>query len=123
MSESALPQSGFIARLRAAVADSLKYWELRRLFYNLVLALVVIGHFAWAWPQSRAHVSADLGLGMFLLAVLANIAYSVAYLPDLFLQLSGLREAKDYGRPILLAVGTAFAAVLTHFFCLGFFGD
>jgi hypothetical protein len=40
---------------------------------------------------------------------------------DLFVQLSGLDAAWRRGRVVLLVVGTAFAATITHFFAQGMF--
>jgi hypothetical protein len=76
-----------------------------------------------AWPGSREKLSLDLALGIFLLAVLANIAYCAAYLGDLFVQFSGLHEAWRRGRLVLLAVGIMFAATNTHFFAKGLFRE
>jgi hypothetical protein len=108
--------------LAGYVASSLRYWEPRRFIYNSVLALVVLGHFFLAWPNSRERLSFDLLLGLFFLAVLANVCYCAAYLADLFVQFSGLHEAWHRGRVVLLIVGTAFAAAITHFFVKGFWG-
>jgi len=104
------------------VAKGLRYWEPRRLIYNGVLTLVVVGHFLIGWPGSREKLSFDLVLGLFLLAVLANVAYCAAYLADLFVQFSGLDAAWRRGSVVLLIVGTAFAATIAHFFAKGIFG-
>ena len=113
--------SGTLPRLAELVADALRYWELRRILYNLVLGLVVIAHFAHAWPASRILLEPGSLLGLFILAVLANAAYCAAYVADLFVQLSGFREGWLRWRWGLFAIGLAFAAVLTHFFSLGMF--
>jgi hypothetical protein len=105
--------------LRAYAANALRYWEPRRLIYNGVLASVVLVHFALAWPASRERVSLDILLGMFVLAVFANIAYCAVYAVDLFVQFAGLDAAWRVGRVVLLIVGTAFAAAITHFFVQG----
>ena len=110
-----MTDSGFIGRAAVYVADALKYWEPRRLIYNAVLAVVVLGH-AWAgWPDSRGILSLDIFLGLFFLAVLANVCYCAVYVVDLFVQFSGLREAWAKGRVAVLTIGTAFAAVIAHF--------
>jgi hypothetical protein len=114
------PVEGFFARLSVYAANALRYWEPRRVIFNGVLALVVAAEFLVAWPASRARVSVDTVLGLFLLAVLANIAYCAAYAADLFVQFAGLDAAWRRGRIVLLIVGTAFAAALTHFFAAGF---
>jgi hypothetical protein len=52
---------------------------------------------------------------MFVLGVIANVAYCAVYAIDLFVQFSGLDAAWRVGRVVLLIVGTAFAAAITHF--------
>jgi hypothetical protein len=104
-----------LGQLRELVTDALRYWELRRLFYNVLLALIVLAHFIASWPASRAALTTDSALGLFLLAVIANVAYSVVYVPDVFIQFSGFRDSRSRWRLAFLVVGFAFAAVLTHF--------
>jgi hypothetical protein len=96
-------------------AEALRYWEPRRLLYNLALAAVVLAHVLSAWPAWKSALTFDVILQLFFLAVLANIAYCAAYAVDLFVQFSGLREAWPRWRWVVLATGTAFAAVITHF--------
>jgi hypothetical protein len=62
-------------------------------------------------------------LGLFFLAVLANICYCGVYAIDLFVQFSGLRTFWAKGRVIVLVVGTAFAAVIAHFFSTNIFAS
>jgi hypothetical protein len=112
---------GMLTRVGGYAAASLRWWEPRRLWYNAVLAAVVATHFWGALPASREQLSLDLLLTVFFLAVLANVAYCAAYVPDLFVQLSGLDAAWRRGRPVVWAVGTAFAATLTHFWSLALF--
>jgi hypothetical protein len=116
---SGAPLTSFIARLSAYAANALRYWEPRRLIYNGVLALVVIGHLVVRWPTLQTKVSVDSALGVFILAVLANVAYCAVYAADLFVQFSGLDDAWRRGRVILLIIGTAFAATITHFVMSG----
>src|SRR5262249_7954530 len=101
--------------------DALRYWEPRRVVYNLVLTAVVLGHLVSAWPASRSALSLDGVLRVFILAVLANVAFSMVYIADLFIQLSGFRDSRHVWRWWLLFVGFAFAAVLVHFISGGIF--
>ncbi|HEV8337568.1 MAG TPA: hypothetical protein VGR67_14235 [Candidatus Polarisedimenticolia bacterium] len=110
-----------LGEIREFATDALRYWELRRLFYNLLLAIIVAGHFFAAWPASRSSLTLDGILGLFLLSVLANVAYSAVYVADVFIQVSGFRASRARWRWILLIVGFSFAAVLTHFMSSGFF--
>ena len=40
--------------IRETLADAARFWEPRRILYNLVLAAVTIAWFAHAWPNFRA---------------------------------------------------------------------
>jgi hypothetical protein len=113
---------GLVGRFSSYAANGLRYWEPRRVLYNGALAAVVLVHFLLAWPSSRDKLSLDLLLGVFFLAVLANIAYCAAYLADLFVLFAGLEGAWRWGRMVLLSVGTLFAAGITHFFARVMFG-
>ena len=57
------------------------------------------------------------------LAVLANVCYCAVYIVDLFVQFSGLHGAWTKGRIAILTVGTAFAAVIAHFFAMNIFNN
>jgi hypothetical protein len=103
-------------RFSTYVANGLRYWEPRRVIYNGVLAVVVIVHVMLAWPSAREKLTSDVVLSLFILAVLANVAYCAVYVVDLFVQFSGLDTEWRRGRVVLLIVGTAFAATLAHFF-------
>jgi len=111
--------SGEHPGFRELASDALRYWEPRRLLYNLALLVVVLVHFITAWPGSRTLVTRDSLLGLFFLAVLANVAYCAAYAVDLFVQFSGQRTAWTRWRWAVFAIGTAFAAVITHFMTAG----
>ncbi len=107
--------------LRDSATDALKFWEPLRLLYNGVLAVIVIGYFFAAYPQSKSRLTLDTVFVVFVLAVLANVAYCAAYIPDLFAQTSAFRDAWLRFRWILFAIGLAFAAILTRFFALDIF--
>lgn len=113
--------AGVLPRLREVTTDALRYWEVRRIVYNVLLAIIVGAHFLAAWPASFHAITFNGVLGLFVLAVLANVAYSAVYIVDVFVQLSGFRASRAYWRWIVLLVGFSFAAVLTHFFSSGMF--
>jgi hypothetical protein len=122
-SASRTPADGFLARTSGYAANGLRYWEPRRAIYNLVLGGVVLVHFALAWPASLDKLTVDWVLGLFLLAVVANVCYCAAYLADIFVQFSGLESASRRARASLFIVGTAFAATIAHFMAKGVFGN
>jgi hypothetical protein len=106
---------------RDYLGNAIRYWEPRRILYNLLLAAVVVIHFVKELPFSRTVVQFNSLLLLFALAVLANVAYCAAYVPDVFAQMSSLRDSWLRYRWALFVVGLAFAAVLTHFWSLGLF--
>jgi hypothetical protein len=107
--------------LRECVTDAIRYWEHRRILYNAVLAIVVLVYFVAGLPMSRQSLSLDTLLGIFLLAVLANVVYCAAYVPDVFAQMSAFRERWRDLRAILFVVGLIFAGILTRFWAIGMF--
>lgn len=109
------------ASLREMVTNSIRYWEPRRLIYNAVLALIVIGYFFASWPASRSTFTFNGILFLFVLTVLANICYCAAHVADIFAQFSGFRERWLRLRWMLLVLGIVFAGIITRFFALGFF--
>ncbi len=107
--------------LRESVTDAMKFWEPRRLVYNAALAIIVMGYFAADYPHSKSTLRIDTFLVLFVLAVLANVAYCAAYAADLFAQASGFREAWRQFRWILFVIGLAFAGILTRFMAMDLF--
>lgn len=75
---------------REYFTDAIRFWEPRRVLYNLALAVIVVAYFLAGYPKSKLVLSIDFALGLFLLAVAANVAYCAAYLADIFVQASGL---------------------------------
>jgi len=107
---------------REALSASLRYWEPRRLVFNLALFLVVATAFIAGLPVSKRALSAEPMLVLFILAVLANIAYCAAYIPDLALQFSSFRATWQRFRWLLLTLGILFASALAYLFVAGMFG-
>lgn len=100
--------------LSAIASDAIRYWERNRPLYNTVLIVVVVVHFVSRLPAAAAAVTFDRSLGLFALAVLANVAYSAAYVPDVFAQLSDFRDRWRQLRWALFAVGCTFAAIMSR---------
>ena len=106
---------------RDSVTAAIRYWEPRRLIYNFVLAGIVLIYFGLNYATSRSKISLDFALLLFLLAVLANVAYCAAYPVDIFVSASGYREQWLKYRWIIFLIGLLFAATITRFFALGMF--
>ena len=114
---------GEAVTFREALTDAIRFWEPRRIIYNLVLAVVVAIHAVLSWfgPGPVPEITSDPLLSLFLLAVLANVAYCAAYVPDIPAQLSGFRLQWLRVRFAVFLVGLAFAAILAHFYARAFF--
>jgi|SRR5579864_6841947 hypothetical protein len=110
-----------VQSLRDSLTDAIRYWEPRRLTYNALLAAVVATYFVLDYPRSKTALSLDMALLLFLLGVLANVAYCAAYVVDLFAQASGFRDQWRTYRWILFSIGVLFAGVLTRFWAVGLF--
>lgn len=101
--------------LREILTDAIRYWEPRRIAYNVILALVVGGWFVFTWPHFRGAMTAESLLLLFILAALANICYCAAYLADIPLQYSAYRGMWRQWRWGLWLMGTLMATALTYF--------
>jgi hypothetical protein len=99
-----------------ALKSAIRYWEPRRLIYNLALCLVVAVDFLAAWPDSKSLVGPETFRTLFWLGVLANVSYGAAYAADLIVPLAITRAAWASLRGCVLVLGTAFAAAIAHSF-------
>lgn len=96
--------------LRQIVTNSITFWERCRVVYNVVLALVVV--IVFLRPEANQTFSLALLKELFVLAVLANVAYCTAYFIDIFVQVSDLRNLWLRMRWLLFFVGLLFATVI-----------
>jgi hypothetical protein len=108
---------------RESVSDAMRFWEPWRLIYNALLSVIVLFYFFRAYPASKAILTLDSILGLFLLVVLANVAYCAAYLSDVFAQWSSYCDLWRRMRWVLFAVGMLFAGILTRFIAIGIFSS
>lgn len=106
---------------RESLTGAIRYWEPRRLVYNVVLAAIVLTYFGLNYPATKSLVSIDSVLFLFLLVVLANVAYCAAYVVDIFVCASSYRDQWQNRRWIIFMIGLLFAGIITRFFALGMF--
>jgi hypothetical protein len=99
--------------------DAIRYWESRRIIFNIVLAVLYFSTVALGLSRSYGHGSVESILnfrsltGICVLAFLANICYCIAYPVDLFVQSSDFRDTWRRTRWIFFAVGLVIASLLT----------
>ena len=108
-------------RTREALSQAIRYWEPRRVLYNAALLIVVAAVFVIGLPISRSQLNVSLLLFLFVMAVLANVAYCACYIVDVAAQVSDFRATWLRFRWALFVVGVAFAGVLSYFFATGIF--
>jgi hypothetical protein len=98
--------------MKEIITDSIRYWEPRRIVFNAALAMVVAGSFVCHLQTGGGGLTWQPILGLLLAAVIVNLLYCVAYMADIFFQMSENRQVWRRCRWALLAVGTALAAAL-----------
>jgi hypothetical protein len=108
---------------REALSQAIRYWEPRRILYNALLLIEAVVVFVVNLPASRSHFDVNLVLLLFVLAVLANVAYCACYVVDVVAQLSAFRLVWLRFRWALFVLGVAFAGALTYFFSSGLFAS
>jgi hypothetical protein len=102
--------------MKKIISESIRYWEPRRLVFNIVLALVVAGSFVGHLPSSAKGIGWQPLIGLFLAAVIANVLYCMAYVADMFIADVFFQAAKYQrlwrrSRWILLVTGAASGAL------------
>jgi hypothetical protein len=95
--------------------DALRYWEPRRIAYNVVLAGECLGWLVFTWPHFRAALTLPALLPLFVLAVLANLCYCAAYVIDIPMQYSSFGARWRRWRWGVWLAGMLFAAVLAFY--------
>ena len=100
---------------RDALSDAIRYWELRRVVYNLALAAVVVALAVAFRARIESRVSFELLLALVVLAVLANLCYCAAYLVDLPMQLSSHAGIWKRWRWLLWMAGVLFGMALAWY--------
>jgi hypothetical protein len=111
-----------VVTFRSMLTSALRYWEPRRLLFNGVLAAVDLTCFVLGWPVSKRVLNLDSALVLFVFAVLANLAYCAAYVPDVLLQYSAYRKRWMHSRWMLFWLGALFACAITYLLVSGMFG-
>jgi hypothetical protein len=100
---------------RNSFSDAIRFWEPRRVIYNLILATVTILWLVMTWPHFRPALNLTSLLLVCVMALLANVCYCAAYLVDLPLQRSSLNANWKRHRSGLWLAGTLFAVVLANY--------
>lgn len=111
---SELPE-GSSHSLRVILTDAVRYWERRRVLYNLVLLAIVAIWLVSTWPHFQPALHLGSLLPMFVLAVAANVCYSTAYLVDVVMQYSFFQTAWLRWRWSVWLGGMLIATLLANY--------
>ncbi|HUX32504.1 MAG TPA: hypothetical protein VMV51_01425 [Gemmatimonadaceae bacterium] len=95
--------------------DALRYWERRRIVYNVALALLALGWVVLTWPHFQPAFTLDSLGKLLVLALLANVCYTTAYLVDLPLQQTAFRDTWLRYRWTLFAAGLLLALLFAYY--------
>ena len=95
--------------------DAIRYWERRRIAYNIILAAVFVGWVVLTWPHFRTGLTLESLVFLLFYAVMANLCYSAVYLAEVAMQLSPLQSAWVRWRFGLWLVGIALAVLFTNY--------
>jgi hypothetical protein len=105
------PQAGWRERLTRAT----RFWEPRRVIYNLVLTVVVAFWVLFTWPHFRPAINLKVLALLIVLAALANVCYSAAYFVEVTFRESAGSAKLNHQRWMLWSMGMIFAVVLENY--------
>jgi len=92
-----------------------RFWEPRRLIYNLILTAVALFWLIMGWTHFLPALTwSTLGI-VSVLALLANLCYCAAYLADLAIQQLLPNSAWNRGRWAVWSLGTLFAMLVESY--------
>jgi hypothetical protein len=97
------------------VRAAMRYWEPRRLIYNLALTAVVVVWITATWPHFEPAMSWFSLLRLCILALIANALYSAVYVVEFAMLGSSAAPWWSRGRFILWFAGTLLALLLENY--------
>jgi hypothetical protein len=101
--------------LTRMLIEATRYWEPRRVTYNVVLTLVVIAWLALTWPHFRPALTLPSLAELLVLGLVANVCYCAAYVTDMSLQLWSVSDTWRRWRWCLWLTGTLFAVLVENY--------
>lgn len=106
--------SGASGTVRALLTEAARYWEPRRIAYNLALLALAGVWVVVTWPHFRPAVVLPHLPETLVLVGLANLCYCAAYVVELSLQ-HAARETWRRWRWGLWLAGTLFALLIAQY--------
>lgn len=97
------------------LASAARYWEPRRLLYNLLLTVTAVLWFEAHWAAIRPALHLESVLALLVLAGLANLCYTAAYAVEAVFTQPATREWWLKRRWTLWAAGMLLALLLENY--------
>jgi hypothetical protein len=101
--------------VRGTLGDAIRYWEPRRVGYNLALCALAGAVVIRTWPHFRPAITPASIPPLAVLAALANACYCAAYLVEALVQDPALRESWRRRRWSLWLAGTLLALFIEYY--------
>jgi len=101
--------------LPAGFAVAVRFWEPRRLIYNLVLAAFVLAWLVGTWPHFRPAMTLLGAFQLAIFALLANLCYCAAYIPEAIVQPFASITNRFPWRSALWVLGTVLAVLFENY--------
>ena len=100
---------------QSPLLSALRFWEPRRVLYNLLLTVVVFLWIISNWSHFRPALTLSSLAAMIVLAILANLCYCAAYLAEVPIQNLFPRESWRRIRWALWVAGTLLALLFENY--------
>jgi hypothetical protein len=98
--------------------DAVRWWEKRRIPYNAVLTALFVALTIRTWPRLRPELGPDKILPLIVLALLANVCYSTAYVLDPLLSASNNARTRHRVRLAVWVAGMFLAMLIETYWFL-----
>lgn len=105
------PASG----MRVWLGEAARFWEPRRLVYNLVLGAFALAWIVRTWPHFRPAMTMENLGRLMVLGLLANVCYSAGYVMDILIQQSAVASSRRLQRSALWVVGMVLAVLFENY--------
>jgi hypothetical protein len=99
----------------SVMRDAIRYWEPRRLAYNVALAILATGWVLVTWPHFRSAFTLRSFWKLLILAAMANLCYCAAYVVDVPMQHSPFGTIWRRWRWALWLSGTLLALLVAYY--------
>lgn len=101
-----------------ALKGAVRWWETRRILYNLAMTALACLVVVRTWPHFRPAIRWSSVPPLVVLALIANVLYCAAYVPELMMIDADWRERWRKWRWALFTLGTMLALFIELYWIL-----